>query len=299
MNAQGPEGPSVSAPGPRPPWVAAGPRRRRWLVTGLAHTVLLVSAAAVLLPYYLMVVTSLKPPHQIYTDPFTWIPSRLAWENYVDAWTHAPFARYFLNSAIIAVSETTGVLVTSALAAYAFARMRFLGRELLFVLFLGTLMVPGEVQLVPNYLTITRLGWLNTYYALIVPWLASVFGIFFFRQSFASIPQELQDAATVDGASHLTFLVRVVVPLSTPAVITVALLTFLGSWNALTWPLIVTNTPEMRPIMVGLLTFSSEWGTQPRLLMAAATFSVVPVVALFFVLQRYFIQGIARAGLKL
>lgn len=275
-------------------WAARGPRP----ATLGIHLALLASVAAVLLPYYLMVVTSVKPITEIFTDPFTWIPSRLAWENYRDAWTHAPFGRYFLNSLIISVSETIGVLVTSALAGYAFARMRFWGREALFVLFLGTLMVPGEVQLVPNYITITRLGWLNTYYALIIPWLASVFGIFFLRQFFATIPQELQDAATIDGASHLTFLARVVVPLSKPAFITVALLSFLGSWNALTWPLIVTNTPEMRPIMVGLLAFSSEWGTQPRLLMAAATFSVLPVLVLFFVLQRYFIQGIARAGMK-
>ena len=283
--------------------MAASPRtpRRRWrpsLATLATHGVLLAGAALMLLPYYLMVVTSLKPLQEIFTDPFTWIPSRLAWENYADAWTHAPFARYFLNSTIIAVSETVGVLVTSALAAYAFARMRFAGREALFMIFLGTLMVPGEVQLVPNYITITRLGWLNTYAALIVPWLASIFGIFLLRQHFATIPQELQDAATIDGASHLVFLWRVVVPLSTPAFITVAVLTFLGSWNALTWPLIVTNTPEMRPIMVGLLAFSSEWGTQPRLLMAAATFAVVPVLVVFFVLQRYFVQGIARAGLR-
>lgn len=264
----------------------------------LIHVALLVTAALVLLPYYLMVVTSLKPIREVFTDPFTWIPSRLAWENYVDAWNHAPFGRYFVNSIIISVSETAGVLVTSALAGYAFARMRFVGREVLFTLFLGTLMVPGEVQLVPNYITIVRLGWLNSYSALIVPWLASVFGIFLMRQFFAGIPQELQDAATMDGASHWTFLWRVVVPLSTPAFITVALLTFLGSWNALTWPLIVTTTPEMRPVMVGLLSFSGEWGTQPRLLMAAATFSVLPVLVLFFVLQRYFIQGIARAGLK-
>lgn len=263
------------------------------------HLALLASVVAILLPYYLMVITSVKPIREIFTDPFTWFPSRLAWENYVDAWTHAPFARYFLNSTILAVSETSGVLVTSALAGYAFARMKFVGREVLFVLFLGTLMVPGEVQLVPNYITITRLGWLNTYQALIIPWLASVFGIFFMRQFFATIPQELQDAATIDGASHWTFLWRVVVPLSKPAFITVALLTFLGSWNALTWPLIVTNTPNMRPIMVGLLAFSNEWGTQPRLLMAAATFSVAPVLVLFFVLQRYFIAGIARAGMKL
>lgn len=264
----------------------------------LVHLVLLACVAAVLLPYYLMVSTSLKPIAEIFTDPFKWIPSRLAWENYVDAWNHAPFGRYFLNSVFISVTETLGVLATSALAAYAFSRMRFWGREALFVLFLGTLMIPGEVQLVPNYITIVRLGWLNTYYALIIPWLASVFGIFFMRQFFASIPQELQDAATVDGASHLTFLWRIVVPLSKPAFITVGLLSFLGSWNALTWPLIVTNTPEMRPIMVGLLSFSNEWGTQPRLLMAAATFSVLPILALFFLLQRYFIQGIARAGIK-
>lgn len=273
-------------------------RRRISRGNALVHLILLASLALILLPYYLMVVTSLKPIREIFTDPFTWIPSRLAWENYVDAWRHAPFARYFLNSTIISVLETLGVLVTSALAGYAFARMRFWGREALFVLFLGTLMVPGEVQLVPNYITIARLGWLNTYYALIVPWLASVFGIFFMRQFFATIPQELQDAATIDGASHWTFLWRVVVPLSKPAFITVSLLTFLGSWNALTWPLIVTNTPEMRPIMVGLLSFSNEWGTQPRLLMAAATFSVAPILVLFFILQRYFIQGIARAGIK-
>ena len=272
--------------------------RQRGVRNLLIHLVLIASAALVLLPYYLMIVTSLKPLPEVFTYPFKWLPSRPAWENYVAAWNHAPFGRYFLNSAIISVAETGGVLVTSALAGYAFARMRFVGREALFVLFLGTLMVPGQVQLVPNYITITRLGWLNTYYALIVPWLASVFGIFFMRQFFATIPQELQDAATIDGASHLTFLRRVVVPLSRPAFITVALLTFLGSWNALTWPLIVTNTPEMRPIMVGLLSFSNEWGTQPRLLMAAATFSVLPVLLLFFVLQRYFIQGIARAGMK-
>lgn len=281
---------------PLPP---SRPASRRWrLAHLLIHVALLMTAALVLLPYYLMVVTSLKPIREVFTDPFTWIPSRLAWENYVDAWNHAPFGRYFVNSIIISVSETAGVLVTSALAGYAFARMRFVGREVLFTLFLGTLMVPGEVQLVPNYITIVRLGWLNSYSALIVPWLASVFGIFLMRQFFAGIPQELQDAATMDGASHWTFLWRVVVPLSTPAFITVALLTFLGSWNALTWPLIVTTTPEMRPVMVGLLSFSGEWGTQPRLLMAAATFSVLPVLVLFFVLQRYFIQGIARAGLK-
>lgn len=287
----------MARPLPRPTPTLAGARQpapRHLLV----HAVLLASVAVMLLPYYLMVVTSVKPIREIFTDPFTWIPSRLAWENYVDAWTHAPFARYFLNSTIISVVETLGVLVTSALAGYAFARMRFAGREVLFVLFLGTIMVPGEVQLVPNYITIARLGWLNTYNALIIPWLSSVFGIFFMRQFFSTIPQELQDAATIDGASHWTFLWRVVVPLSKPAFITVALLSFLGSWNALTWPLIVTNTPEMRPIMVGLLSFSNEWGTQPRLLMAAATFSAAPVLLLFFVLQRYFIQGIARAGMK-
>ncbi|MGH2452373.1 MAG: carbohydrate ABC transporter permease [bacterium] len=281
------------------PAEALAARRRRFSgKNALVHLALLASVALVLLPYYLMVSTSVKPIVEIFTDPFKWIPSRLAWENYVDAWGHAPFGRYFLNSTFISVTETLGVLITSALAGYAFSRMRFRGREVLFVLFLGTLMIPGEVQLVPNYITIVRLGWLNTYYALIIPWLASVFGIFFMRQFFASIPQELQDAATVDGASHLTFLWRVVVPLSKPAFITVGLLSFLGSWNALTWPLIVTNTPEMRPIMVGLLSFSNEWGTQPRLLMAAATFSVLPILALFFLLQRYFIQGIARAGIK-
>lgn len=260
-------------------------------------------ALVVLLPYLLMLATSLKPHGEVLEFPFRWVGSRFAWENYVRAWRApeiqgASFTRYFVNSIVVATVGTAGVLATSALAGYAFARMRFWGKEVVFLLLLGTLMVPDEVMLVPNYILLSRLRWLDTYLALIVPFLASVFGIFFMRQFFASIPDELHDAATIDGCSHLTFLRRVVIPLSRPAFLTVGLFAFLGSWNALTWPLIVTNTPGMRTIQVGLLAFQSDVSSVPNLMMAAATFSVAPVLILFFVLQRYFVQGIARAGLK-
>lgn len=256
-----------------------------------------------LLPYLLMLATSLKPAGEVLEYPFRWLGSRLAWDNYVKAWLApevqgASFTRYFFNSIVVSTFETAGVLLTSALAGYAFARMRFWGKEVVFLLMLGTLMIPGEVMLVPNYIVLARLRWLDTYLALIVPFLASVFGIFFMRQFFASIPEELHDAAKIDGCSHLTFLRSVVIPLSRPAFLTVGLFAFLGSWNSLTWPLIVTNTPGMRTIQVGLLAFESDVSSVPNLMMAAATFSIAPVLVLFFILQRYFIQGIARAGLK-
>jgi len=267
-------------PAPAPP---VGPKGRRRSGHLAVHLVLLGSCAAILLPYYLMVLTSVKPLHEVFTDPFTWIPSRLAWENYREAWTHAPFARYFVNTLFIAIMETTGVLVTSALAGYAFARMRFWGRELVFTLFLGTLMVPGEVQLVPNYITITRLGWLNTYYALIVPWLASVFGIFFMRQFFATIPQELQDAATIDGASHLTFLRRVVVPLARLALVSGLVFGFVRAMTAVSQVIFLVSPSHN--LVTALILSWVEYGTIGR----GAALSAVLVMTLVLVIAALYL----------
>ena len=218
--------------------------------------------------------------------------------NYVDAWNAAPFGRYYLNTVLVASVTTFLSIVFGVMAAFAFSKLHFFGRNFFFMLFLSTMMIPGEVLLVPNFITIVKFGWLNTYYALIVPWIASAFVIFLIRQNFMSVPDELFDAAKIDGASTWRFLWTVMVPLSKPVIITGALLNFVGSWNAFLWVLIVTNTPSMRTLPVGLQNFSSNAGTLYNQLMAASTFSMLPIVILFLFAQKYFIQGIARSGLK-
>lgn len=262
------------------------------------HVLLLSGVLIMLAPFAWMISTSLKDYSEVFTVPIRWIPSKPVWSNYVDAWNEAPFARYFFNSAFVASVTTIGQLTFSALAAYAFATMDFFGREVIFTLFLGLMMIPDQMTLVPNYVLLFKLDWIDTYYALIVPWLASVFAIFLMRQFFQTVPRELYDAAQIDGCTRFGHLWRVVVPLSKPVFITCGLFTFIGSWNAFLWPLIVTNSDKMRTIQVGLSTFMQEHGTVPTLLMAASTMAIMPVVIGFFFVQRQFIQGIARTGLK-
>lgn len=264
----------------------------------IVHAILLAGAVVMLVPFYWMLITSVKPPEDIYTLPLKWWPTRFVWSNYVDAWNSAPFARYFYNTIVVAVLSTGGTLVTSALAAYAFARMEFYGREAIFAIFLGTMMIPEQVTMIPNYITIFQLGWKDTYAGLVVPWIVSVFSIFLMRQFFMTIPRELEDAAAIDGCGRLGFLRQVVIPLSRPVFLTAGLFAFLGSWNAFLWPLIITDTPEMRTVQIGLATFSQEFGTEQALLMAASTFTIMPIVIIYFFVQKQFIQGIARSGLK-
>ena len=226
--------------------------------------------------------------------------------NFMSAW-YAPeaatrgavnFGRYFWVSIFVGVVSTTGTLITAAFAAFAFAKMKFWGQGAFFYIVLTTMMVPGQVLLIPDFLILSKLGWLDTYLALIVPFLASVFTIFLMRQFFMTIPDDLWDAAQIDGSGRFRFLWQVVVPLSKPVFITAGIFVFLGSWNSLLWPLIVTSTPQMRTLMVGLQTFNEEAGSDFQLLMAASTMAILPIVVMFFLLQRFFIQGIARTGLK-
>ena len=219
-------------------------------------------------------------------------------QNYITAWNAAPFGTYYFNTVFVAIVTTFLEIIFAAMAAFAFAKLEFFGKNLIFTLFLATMMVPGEVLLVPNFVTLTALGWIDTYYALIVPWVVSVFAIFLMRQHFMTIPNELYDAAMIDGLTKWRFLWTIMVPLAKPAVITGALLKFVGSWNSFLWVLIVTKSPEIRTLPVGLQNFSSAAGSDYHLLMAAATFSVIPVIALFLLTQKYFIAGIARSGLK-
>jgi multiple sugar transport system permease protein len=247
-----------------------------------------------------MVITSFKNTHEALAYPPGWWPETFLWQNYVEAWQkpEVGFARYYWVTVSTSIAITGGTLVTGVLAAFAFARMRFLGQGLFFYLVLATLMVPGQVLIIPNYIILKELNWLNTYSALIVPWMASVFTIFLLRQHFMTIPVDLWDAAQIDGAGRLRFLMHVVLPLSKPVMISSSIFNFVAQWNSLLWPLVVTSKPEMRTLMVGLQVFSDSAGQEFHLLMAASTFSIFPLVVMFFFLQRFFIEGIARSGLK-
>ncbi len=264
----------------------------------LLYALLFAGCAIMILPFLWMLTTSLKSDVSVLRMPPQWIPTDWKWSNYPSAWSTAPFGRYFFNSFFIAITTTIGEVFTTILAAYAFAKMQFFGKNLLFAILLGTLMIPGEMLLIPNYVTITRFGWFDHYEALIIPWLVSVFGIFLLRQFFRSLPDELWDSARIDGCRRFRFLWQIIVPLSKPAILTVALFKFLGSWNAFQWVLIMTNSEPMRTVPVGLTTFSSEIGTQYELLMAASVLAILPVLILFFFAQKQFIQGVARTGIK-
>jgi multiple sugar transport system permease protein len=271
---------------------------RRGLYRSLLYLLMLASCVVMLFPFFWMVTTSFKTGIEAMKFPPQWIPTSWHWANYPLAWSTAPFGRYFFNSFFIAITSTLGEVFTTVLAAYAFAKMRFFGKNALFALLLGTLMIPGEMLLVPNFVTIVRLHWFDHYQALIIPWLVSVFGIFLLRQFFRSIHDELWDAARIEGCGRFRYLMRIIVPLSKPAILTVALFKFLGSWNAFQWVLMMTNSEAMRTVPVGLTNFSTDIGTAYEQLMAASVLAILPVLILFFFTQKQFIQGVARTGIK-
>ena len=268
---------------------------RRGIAT-LSYAVLAILAGACLIPFVWMVLTGLKPDNEVMTNPPTWIPSVFKWSNFARAFSAFPFARFLANTLWVAVAATGLQMVTSTLAAYAFARLRFRGRNVLFLLYLGTLMIPQQVTIVPLFLLMRDLGWVNTFNALILPGAFSAFGVFLLRQFFLTIPQELEEAALMDGAVRLRILWQIIVPLSGPALATLAVFTFVREWNAFLWPLIVTSSPEMRVVSVGLTLFMGQYGTEWNLLMAAATVTVLPTIAVFVLAQRCFVQGIALSG---
>ena len=271
---------------------------RRGAYRAFLYILLIATCALMLLPFFWMVSTSLKTHIETMKVPIQWLPHSPQWSNYVEALRVAPFGRYFLNSFIIAITTTVGEVLLTVFAAYAFAKMRFFGKNTLFAILLGTLMIPGQMLLIPNYVTMYRFGWLDKYQALIIPWLASVFAIFLLRQFFRAIPDELWDSARIDGCRRLRFLLQIVVPNSKPALLTVGLLKFLGSWNAFLWVLIMTTSQKMRTVPVGLSLYSTEMGTAYEQLMAASVLAIIPILILFFVAQKQFIQGVARTGIK-
>ncbi len=270
----------------------------RRLRTVPLYAALVAGAVAMAFPFVWMLSTSLKDEAEATAFPPSLLPGQWLFSNYVAAWTSAPFGRYFLNSAIMAVGQVLLSLAACSLAAYALARMRVPGRDAIFGALLATLVIPPEVTLIPNYISMQRLGWHNTYLALIVPFGASVFNVFLLRQAFLQLPNDLFEAAVLEGATHLRYLWSIALPLVRPTLAIIALLTGVRAWNDFQWPLIITNTPDLRPIQVGLTVFRSDVSTNFQLLMAASVLAVAPVVVLFLFTQRQFIQGIARTGIR-
>ncbi len=271
---------------------------RRGMGLVVVYVLLLFTVVVMAMPLFWMITTSLKDIYQALRIPPQWIPNPPQWGNYPAAWNAAPFGIYFWNSFFLAITTTVGDVITSIPAAYVLAKMTFLGRGLLLGLLLGTLMIPGQMLLVPSFILINRLGWYNTYWALIIPWTAGVFGIFLLRQFFKTIPDELWDSARIDGCSRLRYMFQIAVPLVRPGIATVALFKFVGSWNAFLWVIIMTDKVGLRTVPVGLRFFMMDIGTDYPQLMAAATMAIVPVLILFAFAQRQFIQGIARTGIK-
>lgn len=257
-------------------------------------------AVSMLLPFVWMVSTSLKREDEVFQFPPTFVPAEPQWSNYPHVLTMpgAPFFLFFGNTLLVTVCVVAGQVFVCSLAAYAFARLRFVGRHVLFVAFLATMMIPGQVTMIPTFTLVARLGWINTYWALIVPGLSSAFGIFLLRQFFLTLPRELEDAARVDGANEWQVYRRVILPLSKPALTTLAVFTFMGTWTDFLWPLLMTNSLAMRTLEVGLSVFKTSYTTDWPKQMTASVLVMLPVLLVYIFTQRFFTRGIALTGLK-
>ncbi|HSM54894.1 MAG TPA: carbohydrate ABC transporter permease [Candidatus Sulfomarinibacteraceae bacterium] len=252
------------------------------------------------LPFFWMIITALKPVHEVIIYPPRWLPQEIRLENFVDAWNAAPFGRFYINSIVTGVATTLLQVVFAAFMAYAFVFIRFPYKRFLFLLVLATMMVPLEMKLVPNYILLAKLDWINTYWALIIPPAAHAFPVFVLEQQFRTLPRDLIDAAKVDGASHFQILVRIVTPVSRPLLAAVGLVSFVGRWNDYLWPLIVTNEVTMRTLPIGLayLQETQEGSNRWNLLMAGTIFVIIPILILFIMTQKQFVEGITRGAVK-
>lgn len=285
-----------------------GTWRRRALELLPRYVLLIPIAALFAFPFYWMLVISLGTLQSVFVFPPILVPL-LHWENYLTAvgliadpstgqFLNIPWARYFLNTVIVATGTTALVLITSVLGGYAFASVPFPGKTLIFGLVLAVYMVPTEVTLVPNFIILANLHWIDSYQAQIVPFGASVFGIFLMRQFFLGLPKDLWESAQLDGSSHLRFLWSIAAPLARPPIITIALFHFVASWNAFLWPLIVTNSDSYRPVQVGLQAFSYADATNPVLHAAGSLMVTLPILIMFLLAQRQIVGGIAASGIR-
>ncbi len=271
----------------------------RWLRSAVLHLLVVTAAVTIGFPFFYMVSTSLKTVSEVYSIPMVMLPAQPQWGNFVEVWNLLPFGRFTLNSVIYTVSITLGEFTMGVMAGFAFARLRFPKKEIIFFIVLLTFMIPGEITLIPRFIMLKQFHWINTYAGLIVPELSSAFATFLLREHFQSLPDELFDAAKIDGASYVRQLLQIAMPLSKPIVSTLLLLAFVAHWNAYLWPLVVTNSQSMRTLPIGVQSLRDilefpEW----QLIMAGATIVVLPLVVLFLVTQKQFIEGAVQGALK-
>jgi len=276
-------------------------RKHLFQKTG-SYVFIVLGAFTMLAPFLWMIATSLKTAGEVfsYQKPwwYDWVPTSFVWQNYVKAWHIVPFARFYLNSIVVVVLTTLGQVTTSAFAAYAFARLRFPGRDRIFFAYLATMMIPGAVTMIPVFILLQTLGWIDSYKAVILPGIFTAYGTFMLRQFFLTLPKDLEDAAKIDGCSYFGIFWKILLPLSKPALATLTTFTFMGSWMNFMWPLIVLNSHEKFTLPVGLAYFQSLHNTDWTLLMAGSLMMILPILLLFIFNQRYFVEGIKLSGIK-
>lgn len=264
----------------------------------LLHLLLLIGSIIMIVPFLWMISTSLKSLNDIYVFPPIWIPDEILWSNYSYLFKNAPWGLYFFNTTKITLLVILGHLLTCSMGAYAFARLRFPGRDFIFMLYLGTIMIPYQVTMIPTFKIIKALGWLNTHYALIIPGLFSVFGTFLLRQFMLSFPKELEQSAMIDGCGYPRIFWHLILPNTKPALITLSILAFMGTWNDFLGPLIYLNSDKLKTLTLGLATFQGTYTIQWSFLMAGAVIVTLPVLLIYAFAQRYFVEGITMSGLK-
>jgi len=271
---------------------------RRWMRTVAWYMLCIFLMAVFSGPFVWMVSSSLKPQNEIFNARIALISPNMSFATYRDIFETTPFARWMLNSFIVSTSVTLVALLLHSMAGYALARLQFPGRKTLFTLIISTLMIPSTVILIPLALLVKSFGWLNTYWALIIPAIPNAFGIFWLRQFFLGMPGDLEDAARIDGASRAGVFWHIALPLARPVLSSLAVFFFLANWDAYLWPLVVANKEEMRVVQVGITTFTKQYGTQWHYIMAASVVSIMPTLLLFFVLQRNIVESVKMTGLK-
>ena len=269
--------------------------QRPWIARLLLHALLIAGSVIVLLPFAVMLSASLLPKSAILQRTMAW--NEMSLQNYIDTFSVVPFGRFYLNSLIVATGTTVIQILTASLAAFAFARLRFRGRDALFLIYLATLMIPFQVTMIPNFILIRYLHWYNTYQALILPAAFSVFSTFLMRQYFLGVPMDMDEAARMDGAGSLRIWWQILMPLAGPVVATLAIFNFQASWNDFLWPLIITNSEAMRTIPIGLSSFQGQYNTEWHLLMAGSVVALLPVLVIYIFGQKWFVQGITLSGL--
>lgn len=273
---------------------------QNYIANFITYTILIISSMAVILPFVWMIFSSFKTAGEIWTFPPVFMPKKFQWSNYIDAWNALPFDRFLFNSIFVTVCVTVGQLFTCSFGGYAFARLRFPGRDKLFLMYLATLMIPFPVLMIPLFIIMQSLGWTDTLKSLIVPCLFSAWGTFLMRQFMMGIPRALEDAAKIDGCSYWQLYWKIIVPQCKPVFATLGIFTFMGTWNNFFWPLIMINTIGKKTLPLGLVMFQTRIAAETpwHLIMAASCVTVLPILILFVIGQKYYVKGVVTSGLK-